>query len=96
MTEEMLLTLMIKVDPMNRRIPPGLHKIANYLESVAAENAQHLFSEKIERLNSALLTLARRVEGLKQECGMDPESRQAVRNTTYMNIALAARGAIEP
>jgi hypothetical protein len=38
-----------------------------------------------------LLTVARQAEDLKRECGMDPESPQAVRNGQYMCISYALR-----
>lgn len=49
---------------------------------------------EIEKLRAALLNTSRRVEALKRECGMDPESAQAIRNGQYMSIALDARAAI--
>ena len=48
------------------------------------------------RLRAALLDTARRVEALKRECGMAPDSVQAIRNSEYMSIALAARAALLP
>jgi hypothetical protein len=33
-------------------------------------------------------------EALKRECGMNPESPQAIRNGEYMNISYVARAAI--
>ena len=44
-----------------------------------------------EELRSGLLNLARQIEALKQPCSMDPESPQAIRNGTYMSLALNAR-----
>jgi hypothetical protein len=38
-----------------------------------------------------LLEIARAVEGLKQECGMDPESPRAIQNGRYMGIAYRLR-----
>ena len=38
-----------------------------------------------------LLDIARAVEGLKQECGMDPESPRAIQNGRYMSIAYRLR-----
>lgn len=35
-----------------------------------------------------LLRVARMAEALKQPCGMDPESPQALRNSRYADIAL--------
>lgn len=51
---------------------------------------------EIERLRAALLDTARRVEALKRECGTDPESAQAIRNSEYMSISLNARAALLP
>lgn len=51
---------------------------------------------ELERLRHALLDTAQRVEALKRECGMDPESAQAIRNSMYMGIALNARAALLP
>ena len=56
----------------------------------------HDAADEIERLRSALLDTARRVEALKRPCGMDPESPQALRNGEYMSIALTARAALTP
>lgn len=48
-----------------------------------------------ERLREALLGAARSAEALKRDCGMDPESPQAIRNAQYMAISYAARAALE-
>ena len=45
-------------------------------------------------LLGSLLKVARMAEALKKDCGMDPESKQAIRNGEYMNISYAARAAI--
>lgn len=45
-------------------------------------------------LQAALLQVARMAEALKRDCGMDPESPQAIRNAEYMNISYAARAAL--
>jgi hypothetical protein len=42
----------------------------------------------------SMLKVACMAEALKRECGMDPESAQAIRNSEYMNISYAARDAI--
>lgn len=47
-----------------------------------------------DELLAALLQVARMAESLKRECGMDPESPQAIRNGEYMNISYEARAAI--
>jgi len=48
----------------------------------------------VEQLVEAFLKVARMAEALKKDCGMDPESRQAIRNGEYMNISYTARAAI--
>jgi len=42
----------------------------------------------------ALLDCARKAEALKKECGMNPESPQAIRNSQYMAISHTAHAAI--
>lgn len=44
---------------------------------------------------SELLRVARLIEDLKQPCGEDPESPQAIRNSRYMSIAAIVRGLAE-
>lgn len=61
-----------------------------------AVKAMKLYEREADRLRHALLDTARRVEWLKRECGMDPESPQAIRNSEYMSISLAARAALLP
>jgi hypothetical protein len=51
-------------------------------------------TQLIEQLMGALLQCARLAEDLKKDCGMDPESPQALRNGLYMNISYVARAAI--
>ena len=51
-------------------------------------------NETLDELRSALLKCARMVEALKKECGIDPESKQAMINQSYMNISYVARAAI--
>jgi hypothetical protein len=51
---------------------------------------QHALQECID----SMLKVARVAEALKRECGSDPESAQAIRNSEYMNISYAARAAI--
>lgn len=55
---------------------------------------QALFAQR-DQMREALLETSRRVEALKRECGMDPESPQALRNGQYMSIAWVARAAAE-
>ena len=47
-----------------------------------------------DRLRAALLQCARQAEALKRECGMDPESAQAVRNSQYQAISTTAHIAL--
>ena len=42
-------------------------------------------------LPEALLTIAREIEALKRECGMDPESAIAIQNGRYMAISYKVR-----
>ena len=65
---------------------------AELLKSLA-DNAP--LRERVKVLEDALLRVARTAEALKKDCGMDPESPQAVRNGQYMNISYAARAALE-
>ena len=65
---------------------------AELLKSLA-DNAP--LRERAMVLEDALLRVARMAEALKKDCGMDPESPQAVRNGQYMNISYAARAALE-
>jgi len=44
--------------------------------------------------DAALLRGARRAEELKKPCGMDPESKQAIRNGEYMNVSYFLREAL--
>lgn len=45
-------------------------------------------------LRAALLQCARQAEALKRECGMDPESPQAIRNAQYQAISTTAHIAL--
>ena len=49
---------------------------------------------EIHKLRAALLTCARQAEALKRECGMDPESAQALRNAQYQAISTEAHIAL--
>lgn len=46
-------------------------------------------------LLEALQNVAREAEALKRECGIDPESPQAIRNGMYMHLSYVAREAIQ-
>lgn len=63
----------------------------NWDEAVSLLNAK---DSEIARLRGALLDCARRAEALKRECGMDPESPQALRNAQYQNISTMAHIAL--
>lgn len=52
------------------------------------------FRIEARQKDAALLKVARMAEALKLDCGMDPESPQAVRNAEYMNISYVARAAM--
>jgi hypothetical protein len=52
------------------------------------------YQAETERLRAALLRCARMAEALKRDCGMDPESPQAVRNLQYQAISTAAHIAL--
>lgn len=45
-------------------------------------------------MREALIKVARMAEALKRDCGMDPESKQAIRNGEYMSISYVAREAL--
>lgn len=47
-----------------------------------------------DRMRAALLNCARQAEALKRDCGMDPESAQAVRNAQYKAISTTAHIAL--
>ena len=47
-----------------------------------------------ERYRVALLACARKAEALKQDCGADPESAQAIRNAQYQAISTTAHIAL--
>ena len=65
---------------------------AELLKSLA-DNAA--LRERVKVLEDALLRVARMAEALKKDCGMNPESPQAIRNGQYMNISYVARAALE-
>ena len=79
MNDARLMNLMMEVDPQTKRIPPGVRLIVD--AAIESECAS---------LRAALLTCARQAEALKRECGMDPESGQAVRNAQYQAISTTA------
>jgi hypothetical protein len=60
-------------------------------EAAAELRRLHEVNAELERV---LLKVARMAEALKKDCGMDPESKQAIRNGEYMNISYVARDAI--
>jgi len=47
-------------------------------------------------LRDELLSIARAVEALKRECGMDPESPTAIQNGRYMGISYRLRALADP
>lgn len=54
---------------------------------------ERLVAER-DALRGALLSCARKAEALKRECGMDPESPQAIRNGQYQDISTTAHIAL--
>ena len=62
--------------------------IIELLDYMAAQD------EALTAAREALLQCARMAEALKKDCGMDPESPQAVRNSQYMSISYAAHAAL--
>ena len=69
-------------------------KIIGLLNAIKAQAKQiEALQADAESMNAALLKVARMAEELKLTCGMDPESRQAIRNGEYMNISYVARAA---
>ena len=53
---------------------------------------QDAIAEGSIALQAELVRMARLVEGMKQECGMDPESPTAVSNGKLASIGLILRG----
>ena len=49
-----------------------------------------------ERVREAMLQAARKVESLKRECGMDPESPIAIHNAQLMSVSYVLRAALTP
>lgn len=47
----------------------------------------------LEAKDATLLSIARKAEMLKTDCGEDPESQQAIRNGRYMHLSYLARAA---
>lgn len=74
----------------------GLTGYAHDDRSIGAEAADVIeqLQVDIEMLRAALLTCARQAEALKRDCGMDPESAQAIRNAQYQSISTTAHIAL--
>lgn len=82
--------------------------LARSCELCAAQNDHAMACEQIDRLRAelaalraerdalktTLLVCARQAEALKRDCGMDPESPQAIRNAQYQNISTTAHIAL--
>jgi len=70
------------------------------LLDMAMDERDHFLKQRDELaaenkvLREALLTIARKAEALKKECGDDPESPQAIRNGRYMHLSYLAHAAI--
>lgn len=60
----------------------------------AIEQDRDRLKAEREGLRTALLACARKAEALKVDCGMDPESGQAIRNGQYQNISTTAHIAL--
>lgn len=77
-------------------------ELSQYMAWYAMAEHQHLHeqrrAEKAEAerdaLKTTLLVCARQAEALKRDCGMDPESPQAIRNAQYQNISTTAHIAL--
>jgi hypothetical protein len=69
----------------------GLAAASAAIEELAASLPDE---QEFERLRATLLDCARQAEALKQDCGMDPESAQALRNARYQNISTTAHNAL--
>ena len=76
------------ISPLRRPCAP------DHLTAGAAAHMLEAQADEIERLRDALLHCARQAEALKRECGMDPESAQAVRNAQYQAVSTAAHIAL--
>ena len=73
----------------------NLKDLATWLQNMnALTGGCVLDMREVLRLRAALLDCARKAEQLKQPCGMDPESAQAVRNSQYQNISTTAHIAL--
>jgi len=70
-----------------------MHAHAAAVSAAKDAEIEHL-RERVRVLEDALLQVASMAEALKKDCGMDPESPQAVRNGQYMNISYSARAAL--
>lgn len=51
---------------------------------------------EIHRLQAVILEGARRIEALKRDCGMDPQSPTAIQNARYMGVSMFLRAALSP
>lgn len=93
----MKLTMWLKERELNSRRLAAGKTGADRAEWM--EDADHLQSalaavDERDRLRAALLKCARQSEALKRECGMEPESAQAVRNAQYQAISTTAHIAL--
>lgn len=77
-------------------------ELSQYMAWYAMAEHQHLHEQRLrekaeaerDALKTALLVCARQAEALKRDCGMDPESPQAIRNAQYQNISTTAHIAL--
>lgn len=72
-------------DDRRARMPDILKNLHARLAEVERER---------DALRAALLSCARQAEALKRECGVDPETAQAIRNAQYQNISTTAHIAL--
>lgn len=81
--------------PLSDRELQTLRNMANECEAAADEIVElRAIIAELSKLRGALLSCARQAEALKRECGMDPESAQALRNAQYQAISTTAHIAL--
>lgn len=74
----------------------GLSRYAHDDKSIGDEAADAIeqLQVDIEMLRASLRTCAQQAEALKRDCGMNPESAQAIRNAQYQSISTTAHIAL--
>lgn len=76
-------------EPRNGQSGKIEYEVADVILALFADE-----SRERDTLRAALLSCARQAEALKRECGIDPESPQAIRNAQYQNISTTAHIAL--